>query len=88
MAAAITSQWLGTLHFDDALKVQHNVLESKPHMHILGCEHSPVITLGKRALREREVRTDAEMGGHSPIDVIVTDRGGLATVHSPGQLVN
>jgi lipoate-protein ligase B len=48
---------------------------------ILGLEHPPVITLGKRG---GEVSGSVERAGYA---VWNTRRGGLATCHEPGQLV-
>jgi lipoate-protein ligase B len=49
---------------------------------IWGLEHKSVITLGRRAKRQEEVFL-----GASSINVAESDRGGLATVHNPGQLI-
>jgi lipoyl(octanoyl) transferase len=53
---------------------------------LLLLEHEPVITLGGRAglqdLRSRD-------GGHlHPPEVVISERGGQATLHAPGQLVS
>jgi len=45
-------------------------------------EHTPVITLGRRAEQgELHVPADAE------VEIVETDRGGKSTYHGPGQLV-
>jgi lipoate-protein ligase B len=45
-------------------------------------EHTPVVTLGRRAdERELHVPPDAE------VEIVETDRGGKSTYHGPGQLV-
>ena len=46
-------------------------------------EHTPVVTLGRRAEPERELHLPAD----AEIDVVETDRGGKSTYHGPGQLV-
>ncbi|MCK6599658.1 MAG: lipoyl(octanoyl) transferase LipB, partial [Bdellovibrionaceae bacterium] len=56
---------------------------------ILGMEFLPVITLGHRAAQQSHdlillSSKDVESEG---LTIETTDRGGLATVHSPGQLV-
>lgn len=54
---------------------------------VLGFEYYPVITLGKRAEAEAElVQSPAELQSRG-FEIIETDRGGQATLHSPGQLV-
>ncbi len=54
---------------------------------ILGLEHASVITLGKRGDLERDLRATRETLSDQKIDVQRIDRGGEATLHSPGQLV-
>ncbi len=49
-------------------------------------EHSPVITLGKRAKKE-EVLVSPERLSKKGITVLPVDRGGKVTFHGPGQLV-
>jgi lipoyl(octanoyl) transferase len=53
---------------------------------LLLLEHSPVITLGSRA-GPHDLR-HAERAAMAHIDVIVSERGGQATLHAPGQLVS
>ncbi len=54
---------------------------------VLGFEYYPVITFGKRAQIVDEINaTEAELVARG-FDLIETDRGGQATLHSPGQLV-
>lgn len=50
---------------------------------IWGLEHPLVLTLGRRAKIEDEVPARYRQG----VPVVSTDRGGLATLHGPGQLV-
>ncbi len=54
---------------------------------VMGFEYYPVVTLGKRAESEAELKTDAEALQAQGIEVVTADRWGLATLHSPGQLV-
>lgn len=49
-------------------------------------EHTPTITLGRRA-RSEHIRADEAMLERLGIQVIETDRGGDVTYHGPGQLV-
>lgn len=54
---------------------------------VLGFEYYPVITLGKRAQVEAELVTSRRELQEKGFEIIETDRGGQATLHSPGQLV-
>ena len=47
---------------------------------VLGCEHADVITLGRRT-------TANEIFNSSVLPIVQSTRGGLATIHSRGQLV-
>ena len=47
-------------------------------------EHDPVITTGKRVVHDLPAEADLRTLG---IDLIRTERGGLATYHGPGQLI-
>lgn len=53
---------------------------------LLLLEHEPIITLGGRAGLEdlRFLPGDAR----APLEVVASERGGLATLHAPGQLVS
>jgi lipoate-protein ligase B len=54
---------------------------------VLGFEYYPVVTLGKRAeLNEELLGTRDELVARG-FEIAETDRGGQATLHSPGQLV-
>ncbi|HXG76521.1 MAG TPA: lipoyl(octanoyl) transferase LipB [Gaiellaceae bacterium] len=46
-------------------------------------EHPPVITLGRRTERERELHVPPG----AEVEIAETDRGGKSTFHGPGQLV-
>lgn len=54
---------------------------------VLGFEYYPVITLGKRAEAQDELLWKSEELQAQGFEVVETDRGGQATLHSPGQLV-
>ncbi len=54
---------------------------------ILGMEHFPVITLGKRGVRLADVLADEKDLSELGISLVQSERGGQATLHSPGQLV-
>ena len=49
-------------------------------------QHPPVITLGRSSSREDVLLDDAELARRG-LEVVPTERGGQATVHSPGQVV-
>lgn len=77
--------WLGTLEYGEALSLQaraHRGGVSGDGPWLLGLEHRPVLTLGKRG-GELDARRAAAAG----YAVWQTRRGGLATCHEPGQLV-
>ena len=85
VSSSIESQWLGLLDYDRALNIQQSlrqsVAQNSKRVYLMGLEHPSVITLGRRAKPELDI-----YGGHS-IPIVQTDRGGQATLHSPGQLV-
>jgi lipoyl(octanoyl) transferase len=80
----MTPRWVGTLEYGAALRMQEHArfkaLNGGESL-LLGLEHLPVITLGKRG---GEVAGTAASAGYA---VWNTRRGGLATCHEPGQLV-
>jgi lipoyl(octanoyl) transferase len=76
-------QWLGLQDFETMFREQKQSLMWAPEREVVwGLEHPPVITLGRRARMQDELPETFD-----DIPVVVTDRGGLATLHSPGQLV-
>lgn len=54
---------------------------------VLGFEYYPVVTLGKRSEADGELLWKPQELENQGIQVVETDRGGQATLHSPGQLV-
>ena len=54
---------------------------------VLGFEYYPVITLGRSARAEAELMQGLKALADQGFEVAETDRGGQATLHSPGQLV-
>ncbi len=79
--------WLDRTEFEAGLLLQeHYSARSKKNqdIYILGLEHPEVITLGIRGDAKRDLIY--ELQSSSP-EVFKIDRGGQATLHSPGQLV-
>ena len=85
----LNSNWLGLIGYQRALEGQHNahsdVLGGKPGI-IMGLEHSPVVTLGLRAKQNTDILSFENLKSNG-FEIVQTKRGGLATLHSPGQLV-
>ncbi len=74
--------WWGLQPFSDLEKMQHNIscgVFSGDDEVVLGGEHPAIITLGRRAQTSEVLSTS--------LPICKSARGGLATLHSPGQLV-
>lgn len=86
-----SSQWHGLKSYHEGLDIQEGkyqeVLEKKDKAIVLGFEFHNVITIGKRANRQSEVLWSDEELKQKKFEVTLVDRGGHATLHSPGQLV-
>jgi lipoate-protein ligase B len=86
-----TTKWLGMLSYSIALELQHQLVELTQKdinsLVVLGMEHPSVITLGKRANPQEEINVKLELLTDLNIQCYKVDRGGFATLHSPGQLV-
>jgi lipoate-protein ligase B len=89
------SRWLGRISYADGLtaqdkaagEVRDRVARGERSALILGLEHEPVVTLGKRGVAEADLRaTPAEIAAQG-VELRISERGGQATLHSPGQLV-
>lgn len=78
------SHWLGLTEYSQCVTLQkdkvESVLEGRDTEVVYGTEHQSVITLGRRAVAEDEIL-------HAGAPVVRAERGGLATLHAPGQLV-
>ncbi len=84
-------RWLGQTQYEPVFSLQKDLglqmtakdpsqsLSDK--IYILGTEHEAVVTLGQRASESEEVHATCQLPR------VRVDRGGLATLHSPGQLV-
>lgn len=87
----ISFQYIGCCSYQPALKRQQDcwlqVLATRSMGFVLGVEHSNVVTLGKRGNHAMDVMfPEAELSGRD-FEIVRTDRGGQATIHTPGQLV-
>lgn len=83
--------YLNLLPYDKALVQQEmkwsDVGKEKKCAHFFGVEHLPVITLGKRGVFSTDIKFSEQELRALGFEIVQTDRGGLATIHSPGQLV-
>jgi lipoyl(octanoyl) transferase len=93
-------RWLGRMNFIDALALQEDVVFKKRHDRevedqLLLLEHDPVYTIGRTPDRSSlsgrgtasQIRGEELDAGHLPHPIFVTNRGGQATYHGPGQLI-
>lgn len=83
----VETHYLGLLAFDKALEMQnkfHSQVAETKKSYILGLEHPLVMTLGVRA-HKAELSSFCAKPWTAPVYKI--SRGGLATIHNPGQLV-
>lgn len=85
-------EWLSQVDFADALRRQEAAYDAvssgnAPLGRVLGLEHPDTITLGKRGDMEADLREGFSVLRERGCDVVTADRGGQATLHSPGQLV-
>ncbi len=80
---SVKGLWLGTKEYKEALKIQERLYSFQQEPFFLGFQTPhPTITLGIRAKKSEEV-----LWLPDNFEVLKTDRGGQATLHSPGQLV-
>ncbi|MBC8124656.1 MAG: lipoyl(octanoyl) transferase LipB [Candidatus Kapabacteria bacterium] len=80
----------GLIDFSEAWRRQRELVDAilrsnQPDTLVL-CEHPAVITLGRNS-KEDSVSEDRDVLAAQGIEVVEINRGGEATVHSPGQLV-
>lgn len=83
----IRTRWRGRLAYREALEEQrahrHAVATGGAEEEIWLLEHDRVVTIGRRPPEDLDRERLARMG----LEVVPTERGGLATWHGPGQLV-
>lgn len=87
--STVSSQWLGLVAYEESLKLQKiawEFVKKTNSILILGLEHHPVITIGRKS-DVTEIKATKEELDKLNITTAKTDRGGMATIHSPGQLV-
>ncbi len=84
------TEWLGLCDYASAVEKMETAtsktLADKTAVSLLGLEHPATITLGRRA-GESELKSSQHVLANQDIQVVATERGGQATLHSPGQLV-
>jgi lipoyl(octanoyl) transferase len=84
---SMTARYLGLRLYDEVLASQKEIsdtVRNTKDIQILGMEFHPVITLGIRGDQNSDL---LQPPNEIPIPVVQTDRGGQATLHTPGQLV-
>jgi len=83
----IQKLWLGQISFEDGLEIQNNKVterfEGEIGDQILLLEHEPVYTIG----RTQDQSSLPDNRNNLPHPLFITNRGGKATYHGPGQLV-
>ena len=79
----VRTQFFKGARYLESMQIQDQVIKSLPAagFTFLGFDYQPVITVGKRGVSE------SEWLDTKGFDFVETDRGGQATLHSPGQLV-
>ena len=87
---SLTVDWLGTVAYGDALKLQERAVEARrageTGDRLLLLEHPPVVTLG-RAAKPEHLRVPRGELARRGVEVFEVARGGDVTWHGPGQLV-
>lgn len=81
---------LGVMPYRQAWEAQRRaheeVLAGGPER-LFTVEHTPVITLGRRASAARHLLADEKHLAAAGVELVQSDRGGDITFHGPGQLV-
>ena len=80
----------GTLSYENAWYLQSGLKKARREERVgdtlILVQHPPTITLGRRG-NEGNILLEADALKRQGIEIFVTDRGGDATFHGPGQLV-
>lgn len=89
-APPLLGVWLGRRPYSAVYHLQKALLEQRKQGAgsdvVLLVEHDPVITLG-RGTRAGHLLASPAVLERRGVEVVVSDRGGDATLHAPGQLV-
>lgn len=89
-AGVLSVEWRGAVSYDEALDLQHELARQRRERRIgdtlIMLEHPAVITFGRR-YDPSHLRVPREELLARGVGIHRTERGGEATVHSPGQLV-
>lgn len=83
MLQNIRIKWLGSMDYQKAWQLQKELglcAAKNQEAFLMGLEHPTVLTQGRR-LQQQPISQDLT------IPVVQTDRGGMTTIHNPGQLV-
>ncbi|PIS11365.1 MAG: lipoyl(octanoyl) transferase, partial [Bdellovibrio sp. CG10_big_fil_rev_8_21_14_0_10_47_8] len=86
----VKTTYFGLMSYDQSMKIQkqcYELVQGSGFPVVLGFEYYPVITLGLRAQAGQELMGDHRLLKEQGFEIVETDRGGQATLHSPGQLV-
>jgi lipoyl(octanoyl) transferase len=84
-----SNHYWGMTEYSKALEIQKNQVEKASYgddAFLIGFEHPTVVTLGVRG-GEKDLNLSKEAFEKKCISVVRVERGGEATLHSPGQLV-
>lgn len=87
--AALQAYLLGTLDFEDALRLQrrlhYEITGDRERAALLLCEHPPLVTVGRQG-SHAHLRLDAHERGERAVPLRWVNRGGGCVLHMPGQL--
>ena len=83
----IEKHWLGQISYEEGLKIQNEKVQlrinGKINDQVLLLEHEPVYTIG----RTKDHSSLPDEKSALPYPLYITNRGGKATYHGPGQLI-
>ena len=87
-----TSQfhWLGLQDFKSLEAEQKKLvpaISGSQKVLVFGTEFYPVLTLGVRGKLSEDLFATEQVLKNQGLEIVKTDRGGQATIHSPGQLI-
>lgn len=86
----IASKWIGLCSYQEGQTVQEKVFQEvvkSDQGQVLGFEFNTCVTLGKRANPKVDLAVSFENLIQNDISIEYVERGGHATIHSPGQVV-